>query len=81
MDLKTITTALALLGSGLPLAVDPTRAGVPAWAGWAGDWVTDLVSRYGTAADGGVATRSISFGSTPWAASHLRAFLQVEQPG
>ena len=51
-------------------AVDPTRAGVPAGAGWAGDWVTDLVSRYGTAADGGVAIYEIGNEPGLWNDTH-----------
>lgn len=51
-------------------AVDPTVAGRPAGAGWGGDWVTDLVARYGPAADGGV--RLYALGNEPglWNDSH-----------
>ena len=51
-------------------AVDPTVAGRPAGAAWGGDWVTDLVSRYGSAADGGV--RLYALGNEPglWNESH-----------
>lgn len=51
-------------------AVDPTVAGRPAGASWGGDWVTDLVSRFGSAADGGVAYYALGNEPGLWNESH-----------
>ncbi|WP_395657233.1 glycoside hydrolase family 44 protein [Nocardioides sp.] len=51
-------------------AVDPTRAGTPAGAAWDGDWVADLVSRYGSAAAGGVGLYEIGNEPGLWNSTH-----------
>ena len=58
------------LAGGQPLASDPARDGEPVGPGFSGDWVRDLVSRYGGAPAGGVGLYELGNEPALWAHTH-----------
>jgi hypothetical protein len=58
------------LSGGQPLAADPSRDGTPVGASFDGGLVADMVSRYGTAAHGGVAYYELGNEPGLWDSTH-----------